>query len=329
MAHEIMASDGLVLAGESAWHGLGTVVEQAPSIAGALQIAGLDWDVDAWPLAATDGEKKVAVGTHVLNVRRDTGAGLGVVGKNYVPLQNRELAGFAEQLAGEGAKVESAGSIRGGKRVWMLIRTDEIVEVGRNGEDQVVPYIMLANGHDGTLSFTVMPTSIRVVCSNTLHFALRSSADDAKAGRALRVRHTSGMKWRVDDARAVLEAHGIIIKSWRAQVGQLAQRHLTGREISAYFENVYAAGFTKPTTSRGESRRENVLSDWRAKIDDPKNSLDGIRGTAWGALSVVTDFVDHDLGSPDQTKDDRLYRGWFGSGVKVKAGAWDEALATL
>jgi phage/plasmid-like protein (TIGR03299 family) len=329
MAHEITATDNVVLAKRSAWHGLGTVVEEAPTVAGAIQLAGLDWEVEAWPMSATDGDRKFAVGTHVLNVRSDTKAPLGVVGEGYVPLQNTELGGFAEQLMGVGVRIESAGSLRGGKRVWLLCRTEEVVEFGRNGDDRVVPYILLANGHDGALAFTVQPTTVRVVCSNTFHMAIGRSRNEASAGRALRVRHTSGMSWRVDDARRVLEAHGVVVKSWREQAQQLAARPMSKREIGDYFKSVYAGAFAVPTSERGEQRRTNVLERWMANTDRPSNTIDGIGGTAWSAFNVVTEYVDHAQGSENQTRDDRHYRGWFGSGVKVKQTAWDSALATL
>lgn len=181
MAHEITATDNVVLAKRSAWHGLGTVVEEAPTVAGAIQLAGLDWEVEAWPLSATDGDRKVAVGTHVLNVRSDTKAPLGVVGEGYVPLQNTELGGFAEQLMGVGVRIESAGSLRGGKRVWMLCRTEEVVEFGRNGDDRVVPYILLANGHDGALAFTVQPTTVRVAPTRGRPYQHRCQLDTFEA----------------------------------------------------------------------------------------------------------------------------------------------------
>lgn len=327
MAHEITATDNVVLAKRPAWHGLGTVTEEAPTIRGALALAGLDWRVDAWPISATDGERRVAVGTHVLNVRSDTGHPLGVVGSSYVPMQNEETAGFAERLMGEGARVESAGSIRGGKRVWFLCRTEEVVELGRNGDDRVVPYVLIANGHDGTMSFTVQPTTVRVVCSNTLHMAVRDTASAAAAGRAMRVRHTSGVKWKVEDARRVLEAHGIIVAAWRRQAEKLAASPMSKREVADYFRSVYDAAFVTPTTERGESRRDNVLRAWSGLVDHPNNTIDGVGGTRWGVLNAVTDWADHSMGSEKQARDERLYRAWFGTGAQLKAKAWDLALA--
>lgn len=326
MAHEITRTDTPIFAEKRAWHGLGTVLEDAPSIPGALRLAGLDWEVEAWPISATNGETRQTIDSHVLNVRGDTGAPLGVVGSGYVPLQNSELADFADALMGEGARVESAGSLRGGKRVWFLIRTDEIVELGRNGDDRVIPYVLLANGHDGGLAFTVKPTTIRVVCANTLHASLRNERD---AQRALKLRHTSGIKFRVEDAKRVLEGHGLIVKSWREKAQALAAAPMTRAERSAYYESVYAAAFAKPESDRGKARRTNVLREWESLSHSDRNTLDGVGGTAWGALNAVTDWSDHRSGGEKISRDERTYRGWFGSGAKLKAHAWDEALATL
>src|SRR5512147_2629049 len=115
MAHELTATDSVVLHRQAAWHGLGTIVENAPTPQEALKIAKLDWQVEQWPISATNGEVRVALGDHCANIRTDTRSCLGVVGKGYSPIQNQELADFAAALAEQGntVKVETAGSIRG------------------------------------------------------------------------------------------------------------------------------------------------------------------------------------------------------------------------
>lgn len=333
MAHELMATDGLVLAGKSAWHGLGTVVEDAPSIQGALRLAGLDWRVEQTAgvygiVETAAGPVRLAADSHVLNVRSDTHEVLGVVGAGYTPMQNAELADFAEALMSQGARVESAGSIRGGKRVWFLVRTDRVVELGADGADQVVPYVLLANGHDGSLAFWVQPTSVRVVCSNTFHLALSDRKEQAKVGRALRLRHTSGIMGRVDEAARVLEAWGLVVKGWEERARALAGVHLTRGQLRDYFAGVYKAAFAEPDSDRGRSRRQNVLDRWYANMDDRRQNIAGIRGTPWAAFNAVSQWSDHEQG-PDQTRDERTYRNMFGSGTDLKAAAWDAALALV
>lgn len=171
MAHEITKTDNVVLVGKPAWHGLGIVVESSPTPEEALRIAGLDWSVASWPLLASNGGQQIAVPKTVANVRQDTKAILGIVSTGYKPVQNAELADFCELLASEDdtVKVESAGSIRGGERVWFLLRGESF---SVRGEDELKPYILVSNGHDGKTAVRCTPTSVRVVCSNTLHLVI-------------------------------------------------------------------------------------------------------------------------------------------------------------
>lgn len=322
MAHELSSVDGLVLAGKSAWHGLGTVVEQAPSIPGALQLAGLDWRVEQHELDTVRGKRILS---HVANVRSDTGTVLGVVGAGYTPMQNTELGEFASALMSEGAKVESAGSIREGRRVWFLIRTEEVIELGRTGADKVVPYVLLANGHDGSLAMWVQPTSVRVVCSNTFHLALGDRHAQAKLGKALRLRHTSGIHGRVDQARGILEASGIVIREWAQRAKLLSTLKPARAEIVSYFDQVYGAAFEAPKTDRGRARRSNVINDWRAMLGHHRNNVDGIDGSVWSAFNAVTDWADHES-NKSATRDEKRYSAWFGGAADLKQAAWDKAL---
>ena len=130
MAHEIEQHDGVVLHREKAWHGLGTIVENAPTPLEALQIARLDWSVEQWPLAAQrpDGGY-LPIKTSVANVRSDVGHLLGIVGDGYQPIQNRDLAEFCTALAEQDdvVKIESAGSIRNGAKVWFLLKGESFL----------------------------------------------------------------------------------------------------------------------------------------------------------------------------------------------------------
>ena len=162
MAHELTKIDGLALANDGAWHGMGTVVKGAMNPFSALRIAGLEWEVEQSDAitgvfnAGEQDEYRVSTDSAKVLLRSDTKTVLGVVGPDYQPFQNQQLAELAYGLrsAADGTvEVETAGSIRGGRRVWMLLR-GKTVEFGAPG-DETVPYLFLANGHDGSLALTV------------------------------------------------------------------------------------------------------------------------------------------------------------------------------
>ena len=206
MAHEITKSDHLVLAGERAWHGLGTLVADAPSPADALTLARLDWTVSlSGPIVgAFDDGTSLDYDSNVLIKRDDTNTVLGCVGSRFVPVQNSTLAEVADALGTTGeVKVETAGSLNGGKRVWFLLKSDSI-DIGDRG-DEHVPYILLANGHDGSLALRCLPTMVRVVCANTWR-----AADEAGRQVGYTFRHTANIGDRVDDMKRALS-------SWRKQ----------------------------------------------------------------------------------------------------------------
>lgn len=174
MAHEIQERDGLVLAKQSAWHGLGIIVPDTFTPTQGLELAGLDRSVECFPLSAMmpDGST-VPVKNNRAVMYRDESDVLGIVSDNWTPIQNRELADFCEALAeaGDTVKCETVGSIRNGAKVWFLLR-GESFSVRNHGDDEIKPYILASNGHDGKTSLRFTNTTVRVVCSNTLHMVI-------------------------------------------------------------------------------------------------------------------------------------------------------------
>ena len=95
---------------EAAWHGLGTVLQNAPNTREAIRLAGLDWQVNLQPVfARVDGSHDIACedsramvrSIHLPNgdVRDDV---LGIVGDRYTPLQNTEAFAWFDPLVADG-----------------------------------------------------------------------------------------------------------------------------------------------------------------------------------------------------------------------------------
>ena len=171
MAHEIDQSTGkaaVFVTGQPPWHGLGAVVKNAVTSREALQLAHLDWTVEQWPLQAVKDADRRAVQRHKANVRSDTHAVLGVVSERYRIFQNQDAFDFMDSLVNEKlAMFETAGALQGGRRVWLLARIPGEFRAG--ADDVIDPYVLLVNTHDGTGALRLLPTTVRVVCQNTLN----------------------------------------------------------------------------------------------------------------------------------------------------------------
>ena len=149
---------------EKPWHGLGTIVAEAPTSQNALQLAGLDWKVIQSPVYSTYG----VIEGFKANIRDKDGAILGVVSDRYKVIQNKEAFAFTDALLGAGVRFETAGSLQGGKKIWLLARLPrEYIIAG----ERISPYLVFSNTHDGSGAVRVAITPIRVVCNNTLNLA--------------------------------------------------------------------------------------------------------------------------------------------------------------
>src|SRR4051794_13263772 len=193
MAHGITNADSMMSVRRVPWHGLGVVLDERPqTLADALAAAGLTWTVAKEPLCRADG--RVVAGHHA-TVRQDTDQVLGVVSDDYVVVQNHECFGFLANLLGSELVFETAGSLWGGRQVFITAELPEHITVGG---DEVRPYVVLSAWHTGTGAIRAMTTPVRAVCANTVRAALQR----ARAG--YRVAHVGDPTAQLHEARAVL-----------------------------------------------------------------------------------------------------------------------------
>ena len=250
--HEITSTDNIVLHKEKAWHGLGTVVEEAPTPEEALKIADMDWVVNK-TMGIRGGTSNGDVfhsDKWVLNVRSDTSEVLGCVSENFSPIQNRELAHFCTELSMDSVvKVESAGSLLGGRKVWFLLKSDTF-NVGPN-EDPVTPYILVANGHDGSLAFTGMTTSVRVVCNNTLSWAMHGS------GKVFSYKHSSGIWGKLPAAKVAMRKALVGRQEFVDACRHLRNVNMTRDQVQAFFLDMYAK-VVDPIVKMNSAERTNA-----------------------------------------------------------------------
>lgn len=299
MAHEIESNDGLVLADCGAWHGLGLTVKGAPNPFAALRLANLDWTVEesATLIGVNNpgepNEFRVSTDTHKLLTRSDDHTVLGVVGKDYTPVQNQALAELAWALRSStdvGVEIETAGSIRGGKRVWFLIRSQSI-EVGTRG-DLVQPYLLLANGHDGGQALRAVPTNVRVVCANTYRAAMGQSKG------TIAFRHTPGITERVDELARTINDWQHTVTKGLAFANSLAAKPMSSAAIKSLWieviERLDGKIVAEPVTGWEIRSKERAISGLAhmAQVFDKEAQQFG--ATAWVAANAATNWIEHE-----------------------------------
>lgn len=321
MSHEVQS---MFSVGELPWHGLGHVLDAAPSCSEALVLAGLNWGVELRPLATTvsDGGTRVSVESHRAVMRMDTGAVLGVVGEDFRPFANADAFAFFEPLVSEGLiTLETAGSLRDGRRVWIMAKVREADTAEVVMGDPVDPYVLMCHGHDGSLALRVGFNPVRVVCSNTLGMAL----DEGEG--LFTLRHTAGLSAGLASIRTALAEQVRIyqgsVESWQF----LATRRCDPAEFEAYVLRVVGRGEDEPGAKTGA----RVLGQIKPLLDEGTgNDLPGVRGTWWAGYNAITQWLTHSRGSAAGSIGERAERRFdalhFGDSRKMNTRALTFAL---
>lgn len=333
MAHEIDTTTGrpaVFVTGEPAWHRLGTVIDAAATSRQAIQLAGLDWTVEQWPVEAVDpqtGANRPAQ-RHRANVRTDTHAVLGIVGQQYTPFQNVEAFDFMDAIVGDKlAMFQTAGALKEGRTVWMLARIPREYRAGP--EDLIKPYVLLVNSHDGSGSLRMIPTTVRVVCNNTLNLALRHASGGR--GEGIRIRHRPNLDQRVAEARQRLGVVAARFDRFDQELHELIAGTLKPRKVEAYFEQVLPP-LPKDASDRQKQNRRDTLKAFQTNFEAEAEALpgSGVRHTPWAAYNAVSRWADHQRtfrGHGDQQRaENRLNSVWFGSSHHLKQKAYHAAL---
>lgn len=306
MAHEF--ESGLFVS-QPAWHGLGTLLETAPSVADAIQLAGLDWQVKEAPVFLESGKR---VTTHRAMIRTSDGSCLGIVGNGFTPLQNSDAFKWFQPMIDTGdATIEAAGSLREGRRIWILAALKgATVDVARN--DAVKAHVLLAHGHDGSLAIRAGFTRTRVVCANTLRVAMRN---DAK--QLLKLSHTKNATVALEAARESFDLQRAELKADADKYRFLAKRKCDDKNLVRYVREVLSPGSAddaEKTVQNVDKIVENFESGRGAELS---------RGTMWGAFNAITEYATHQRG---RSADTRQASNWFGGGAKLTDRALDVAM---
>lgn len=289
---------------EKAWHGLGQIVADHPTNAEAIRHAGLDYEVEKSSLFTkgsgivqiADGivlqDTEIEVPNYFANIRTDNNDVLGVVGKDYHIVQNKDAFSFFDSIVGGGRGIlyETAGALGKGERIFITAKLPNYIRIG-NSDDVIEKYIFLTTSHDGSGSITAAFTPIRIVCQNTLNASLRNMSN------VVRIKHTAGAKQRLNDAHKVMGLantmttqldgifnHWTTIKVKDSEVRKLIQLALCPNKESY---NLLKKGAEEELSTMFKNTVDDAFA--YAMMNDTQ-LLETTKGTLFGAYNAVTGY---------------------------------------
>lgn len=338
MSHELDFTKGvaaIAYTGEEPWHGYGERLQPGMTLEEWRVAAGMDYSVIERPLFVNhfitkdnvgSALKRLAVQNHLsfkevpgkkILMRDDTNDILSVVTDRYNVVQPKEVLEFFRDLIEDlGFEMHTAGVLKDGNRVWALAKTGKDFHI--NG-DKVEGYLLLATSYDGKFSTTAQFTSIRVVCWNTLSWSL----DGSGAAGVIKIPHTSEF-----DPKAIKEEMGLLgdlnSNGWglfEDNVIKLSEYKVSKRDAINFFLELLDVD--EEASGRQLQTTKKLLAFYES---GPGSQFISSHNTTWGLVNAVSYFTDH---ARRGRNDRRFDSASFGSGAKLKAEAFDKALALV
>lgn len=303
---------------ERPWHGLGTIVMEAPTIEEGIKLAGLDWEVSLRDIVTNDSDK-VVFDKRKMVVREDNKTALGIVGAKYKPLQNKEAFNFFEPFVENGmASLETAGSLFNGARVFILAKINS-EDMHITDDDVVEKYILLSNSHDGSQCLRIGYTPIRVVCNNTL-----TAAETSKDSQLIRLTHKKDIVSNMESLREAMDLINQQFIATEEMYKQLAKKDINKADLEKYVKQVFSTKSLEKIindyeeTEQIEETRKRLI----ARVEEIFE-LEPVHN-AWTMYNSVNYYFNHESG---RTLDSRYNSLWFGANGSKDERALKLALA--
>ncbi len=263
------------------WKRIGTALDHPHSAEEAVRLSQLDYFVEKRPIKTTIGHRHVNVRRHYATVRMDTEQPLGIVKSVYSVVQNRDAFSFLSPLANREVFIEYGGTIDGGRKAFLLVRLPHVMRIGPS-RDEIRPFLLAVNSHDGSSNIVVKPLAIRFACSNAIPAILRNSDP------GISIRHTQLAHERIHQMRSLLARTGEMFTQLEYLLNRLASKHMTPKQISQFLKELVPENPDAESHARTDNMRRRIL-----RLHENGIGSDVHRNTLFGLVNSVTEMVDH------------------------------------
>jgi len=305
------------------WHSLGQLTDRQLTAEEAIKEARLDWEVEQVPVYHQAGTQLQEIPDQFLVRRKDNLHPLSIMTKKYQVIQNHETFSFADEIIGTGKAVwDTAGSINGGRVVFMQVELEGHLFLKSNPDDKTVKKVLFVNSHDGSKALMGMVTPCRVVCSNTLGQALRNNSNQFK------IYHRKNFQSKKDEAAKILGLASAYFDDLQIVMDTLAEQKVVKSYVEG-FVNTLIPSSKDEVSTRTENRRNQITHLF-------SNGKGNNGETKWDLYNAVTEYVDHHSNGRvtatrldrseamvDIEAETRFERSILGSGATLKQKAMD------
>lgn len=309
------------------WHNLGQLSDKKLTSAEAIELAGLNWEVEQVPaLHQTPTGELLEIPENFVVRRTDNHRPLSIMSSKYQVIQNRETFDFADDIIGSGQAVwDTAGSLAGGKIVFMQVELEGSLFVKSNPDDKTLKRILFVNSHDGSKALTGMVTPIRVVCQNTLGQALKGDKSNQ-----FKIYHRKNFQTKRDEAAKILGLANAYFDDLQFVMNQLAEEEVSKTYVEGFVNTLIpSVKEEEEVSTRTENRRSEIIHLF-------SNGRGNLGRSKWDLYNAVTEFVDHKSSGritgtrlyqsetgADVEREQRFQRAILGSGAILKQKAMD------
>jgi phage/plasmid-like protein (TIGR03299 family) len=278
--------------------GLGSRVA-ALSAAGAMRLAGLDWQVEKRPVLVLlpSGKTKLIEELNAL-VRTTDNRILGTVGNVYQVSQNINCFSFFDFLVEEKlVSYHSAGSLNDGNIIWLLVKIRQPpIPIG---PDTIEKYILLTNSHDGKRTIQASFLPIRMHDGNIISISLDGQAADVN------IRHSKACS--AIDGPEILHSALEHFSEYARLARFMAEYAFTPNDMKKYISHLLG-------TKEYQKQVKDKLQELFLNETAPR--------TAWAAWMAICTWCSEYKRVRNETDDRRLEALWVGHGYKFRQKAF-------
>lgn len=319
MGHELTSTDQMFSVRQKPWHELGVVLEDHPTIEQAIIAANLGWEVNLEDVFVNNNVVK----GYKAALRSDNKDCLGIVSDKYKVLQNTKAFEFFQPfLDTEQAYLETAGSLKGGKRVWILAKLNsEDMIIDNKTNDRVEKYLLLSNSHDGSAAIRVGYTAVRVVCNNTL-----TCAEESVNSQLIRITHRGDIDNSLEMVRNTMSVVDRSFKTTEELYKKLAQNtNINAKDIKNYVQAIYSVESLNNLFYNETAITQEEVSAARKKLINRVEELFELEPAknAWTMYNSFNYILNHERGRNLESSYNSL---WFESAKRLNKKAFELAL---